>query len=201
MRGRFDVWAPFPSRLRLAVGDDVVDMRPGEGDWWAPDAPVPDGEVDYGYLIDDDDDVRPDPRSRRQPDGVHARSRTFDPTAYAWNDASWTGRQLAGAVVYELHIGTFTPEGTFDAALTKLDHLREIGVDLVEVMPVNAFNGTHNWGYDGVFWHSVHEAYGGPRATSVSSTAATRPGWASSRTWSTTTSGRRETTSRCSGPT
>ena len=162
MRGRFDVWAPRPSRLRLAVGDDVVEMTRGGDDWWSPAGPVPDGEVDYGYLVDDDEDVRPDPRSRRQPGGVHARSRTFDPTAYAWTDQSWTGRQLAGSVVYELHVGTFTPEGTFDAALARLDHLREIGVDLVELMPVNAFNGTHNWGYDGVLWHAVHEGYGGP---------------------------------------
>jgi maltooligosyltrehalose trehalohydrolase len=93
---------------------------------------------------------------------VHERSRTFDPASYAWQDRAWTGRQLAGSVVYELHIGTFTPEGTFDAALGKLDHLRSIGVDLVEVMPVNAVNGTHNWGYDGVLWSAVHEPYGGP---------------------------------------
>ena len=79
-------------------------------------------------------------------------------------DDAWTGRQLAGAVVYELHVGTFTPEGTLDAALGRLDHLTEIGVDLVELMPVNAFNGTHNWGYDGVGWFAVDETYGGPAA-------------------------------------
>ena len=163
-RGRFDVWAPIPRRVRLSVGDDVVPMRATDGGWWTPDAEVPDGEVDYGYLLDDDDKVLPDPRSRRQPAGVHERSRTFDPAAYAWGDAAWTGRQLAGAVVYELHVGTFTPEGTLDAALGRLDHLRSIGVDLVEVMPVNAFNGTHNWGYDGVLWHAVQETYGGPAA-------------------------------------
>ncbi|HEU5037943.1 MAG TPA: malto-oligosyltrehalose trehalohydrolase [Nocardioides sp.] len=164
-RGPFDVWAPAAQRLRLSVGDDVVDMRQGADGWWAPAGPVPGVAgrgVDYGYLIDDDDTPRPDPRSRRQPAGVHGRSRTHDPSAYAWNDATWTGRQLAGSVVYELHIGTFTPEGTFDAALEKVGHLREIGVDLVEVMPVNAFNGTHNWGYDGVGWFAVHEGYGGP---------------------------------------
>jgi maltooligosyltrehalose trehalohydrolase len=118
--------------------------------------------VDYGYLIDDADSPVSDPRSRRQPAGVHARSRTHQHHAFAWTDADWTGRQLAGSVIYELHIGTFTPEGTFEAALGKLDHLRQIGVDFVEVMPVNAFNGTHNWGYDGVLWSAVHEPYGGP---------------------------------------
>ena len=143
----------------------IVEMTRDEGDWWTPAGPVPDPtaeEVDYGYLIDDSDTPVPDPRSRRQPAGVHARSRTHQPQSFTWTDSDWTGRQLAGSVIYELHIGTFTREGTFDAALGKLDHLREIGVDFVEVMPVNAFNGTHNWGYDGVLWSAVHEPYGGP---------------------------------------
>ncbi|WP_193614241.1 malto-oligosyltrehalose trehalohydrolase [Nocardioides lijunqiniae] len=161
-RGRFDVWAPRPSRVRLSVADEVVEMTRGDDGWWTPSEPVPDGEVDYGYLLDDDETPRPDPRSLRQPSGVHERSRTYDPAAFAWSDEAWTGRQLAGAVIYELHIGTFTPEGTFDAALARLDHLRSIGVDLVEVMPVNAVNGTHNWGYDGVLWSAVSEEYGGP---------------------------------------
>jgi maltooligosyltrehalose trehalohydrolase len=161
-RGRFDVWAPRPRRVRLRVGDDVVAMRRTPDGWWTPGGPAPDGEVDYGYLLDDDPEVRPDPRSRRQPHGVHERSRTFDPTAFAWTDDNWAGRQLAGATIYELHVGTFTPEGTFDGVLSRLDHLRSIGVGLVEVMPVNAFNGTHNWGYDGVLWSAIHEPYGGP---------------------------------------
>jgi maltooligosyltrehalose trehalohydrolase len=151
--------------VRLSLGDALVEMTPTSGGWWSPGDNVPDpadGEVDYGYLLRDDDRVLPDPRSRRQPGGVHERSRTFDPHAHEWHDASWTGRQLAGSVIYELHVGTFTPEGTFDAALGKLDHLHSIGVDFVELMPVNAFNGTHNWGYDGVLWSAVHEEYGGP---------------------------------------
>ncbi len=162
--GRFDVWAPFPSRVRLSVGDETVEMARGADDWWSPVEPVPEGEVDYGYLIDDEDTPLPDPRSRRQPAGVHQRSRTFDATGFAWTDQAWTGRQLAGSVIYELHVGTFTPEGTLDAALGRLDHLRSIGVDFVELMPVNAVNGTHNWGYDGVLWSAVHEPYGGPAA-------------------------------------
>ncbi len=170
MRGPYDVWAPIPQRVRLSVGDEVVEMVRGEDDWWTPATPVPGlgsarpPEVDYGYLLDDDETPRPDPRSRRQPDGVHARSRTFDPAAHEWGDDAWTGRQLAGSVVYELHLGTFTPDGTLDAAIDKLDHLVELGVDLVELLPVNAFNGTHNWGYDGVLWGAVHEGYGGPAA-------------------------------------
>jgi maltooligosyltrehalose trehalohydrolase len=164
-RGPFDVWAPRAGRLRLSVDQETVEMVQDAGGWWTPTEPMPDTSgagADYGYLIDDSDTPLPDPRSRRQPAGVHQRSRTHDPSAYAWNDGAWTGRQLAGSVIYELHLGTFTPEGTFDAALTKLGHLRDLGVDFVELMPVNAFNGTHNWGYDGVGWFAVHEGYGGP---------------------------------------
>ncbi|WP_228941235.1 malto-oligosyltrehalose trehalohydrolase [Nocardioides sp. Leaf374] len=168
VRGPFDVWAPVPERVRLHVaGAEPVAMTRGDDGWWTPAGAVPGadaGPVDYGYLLDDDDTPRPDPRSRRQPDGVHGLSRSFDPSAYAWGDGAWTGRQLAGSVVYELHVGTFTPEGTLDAALGRLDHLVDLGVDLVEVMPVNAFNGTHNWGYDGVAWYAVDESYGGPEA-------------------------------------
>ncbi|MEO7351712.1 MAG: malto-oligosyltrehalose trehalohydrolase, partial [Marmoricola sp.] len=136
MRGRFDIWAPRPDRVRLSVGSDVVPMTKGEDGWWAPDGPVPEGEVDYGYLLDGGDKPLPDPRSRRQPGGVHERSRTFEADAYAWSDDRWTGLQLAGSVIYELHLGTFTPEGTLDSAITKLDHLVALGVDLVELLPV-----------------------------------------------------------------
>ena len=201
-RGRFDVWAPRPTNVRLSVGDDVVPMRRGDDGWWTPDGPVPDGEVDYGYLLDD---VRP-PRCRTRgrgasPHGVHERSRTFDPTTYDWTDGAWTGRQLAGAVIYELHIGTFTPEGTFDAALGKLDHLRSIGVDFVEVMPVNAFNGTHNWGYDGVLWSAVHEQYGGPAGYQRFVDGCHAAGLGVIQDVVTTTSVRPATTCRCSGRT
>ncbi len=163
-RGSFDVWAPRPERVRLSVGDAVVGMTRGPDDWWRPDGPVPEGEVDYGYLVDDAETAVPDPRSRRQPQGVHGRSRTFDADAHDWSDGAWHGRPLAGAVVYELHVGTFTPEGTLDAAVDRLDHLVGLGVGFVELMPVNAFNGEHGWGYDGVLWSAVHEPYGGPAA-------------------------------------
>ncbi len=166
-RGPYDVWAPSAGSVALSVGDDTVAMQQDESGWWTPAQAVAGleaGDVDYGYLIDGDDAARPDPRSRRQPDGVHERSRTFRSDAHVWSDGAWTGRQVAGSVIYELHLGTFTPEGTLDAASGKLDHLRSIGVDFVELMPVNAFNGTHNWGYDGVAWFAVDETYGGPAA-------------------------------------
>ena len=170
-RGPYDVWAPRASSLALSVaspaGEATVAMQPSGDGWWTTAEPAPDPAevaVDYGYLVDGSDVPRPDPRSRHQPDGVHARSRTFRPEAHVWGDTAWTGRQLAGAVIYELHLGTFTPEGTLDAAIGKLDHLRSIGVDLVELLPVNSFDGTHNWGYDGVGWFAVDDTYGGPAA-------------------------------------
>ena len=145
----FAVWAPLPERVRVQVDGAVHEMRKDDRGWWR--AEVEAGpEADYGFLLDDGDTPRPDPRSRRQPDGVHGLSRRYDPDAYAWGDGAWTGRPLAGGVVYEMHVGTFTPEGTFDAAIEQLDHLVDLGVDFVELLPVNAFNGTHNWGYDGV---------------------------------------------------
>ncbi len=162
----FEVWAPRASRLRLSLGDDVAVMRETEGGWWVPTTDpgdVPDG-TPYGYLLDDDDEALPDPRSRRQPGGVHERSATYDHRGFRWTDQEWTGRQLAGATIYELHVGTFSPSGTLEGVAERLDHLASLGVGFVELMPVNAFNGSHNWGYDGVLWSAVHEPYGGPRA-------------------------------------
>lgn len=156
----FEVWAPAASVVCAVLGDAEYPMTATTGGWWHTQANVT-GEVDYGFRLDGGP-VRPDPRSRRQPEGVHGMSRTFDPGAYRWRDAGWTGRQLAGGVIYELHVGTFTREGTLEAATGKLDHLVDLGVDFVELLPVNAFNGAHNWGYDGVLWYAVHEAYGGP---------------------------------------
>ena len=142
-------------------------MKRDEEGWWRPAGPLPSdgvGEFDYGFRLNGEDRVLPDPRSRWQPDGVHGWSRTFDPDAFNWTDETWTGRQLAGGVIYELHVGTFTPEGTLAAAIDRLDHLVRLGIDFVELMPVNAFNGPHNWGYDGVLWYAVQDSYGGPRA-------------------------------------
>jgi maltooligosyltrehalose trehalohydrolase len=156
----FRVWAPKPTLVRLDVDGAVHAMTRSNDGWWHANVDAPAG-ARYGYLLDDDPTVLPDPRSPRQPDGVHARSQLWDPS-YAWTDGEWAGRSVEGAVIYELHIGTFTGEGTFDAAIEKLDYLVDLGIDFVELMPVNSFAGTHGWGYDGVLWYSVHEPYGGP---------------------------------------
>jgi len=158
----FEVWAPLAERVTLLLDESRHPLSPIGDGWWA----APDGlsGSEYGYLLDDDPHPLPDPRSRRQPISVHDLSRTFDATRFAWTDQHWTGRQLAGAVIYELHLGTFTPAGTLDAAIEMLPHLVSLGVGFVELLPVNAFNGDHNWGYDGVLWYAVDETYGGPEA-------------------------------------
>jgi maltooligosyltrehalose trehalohydrolase len=158
----FEVWAPDHDQVRIRTLGADHDMHSLDSGWWRIAVPEAGTGTDYAYLLGDDDTPLPDPRSRWQPDGVHGRSRVYDDSAHQWSDEGWTGRQLAGSVLYELHIGTFTPDGTFDAAIGKLDHLVDLGVGLVEVLPVNAFNGAHNWGYDGVGWYAVHEPYGGP---------------------------------------
>ncbi len=157
----FRVWAPKPELVRLDVDGQTHAMtRSADGWWHATVETAPDAR--YGYLLDDDPTVLPDPRSARQPEGVHARSQLWDPDAATWTDSAWAGRPVEGAVIYELHLGTFTEAGTFDSAIEKLDYLVDLGVDFVELMPVNSFAGTHGWGYDGVLWYSVHEPYGGP---------------------------------------
>ncbi|MFF0234032.1 malto-oligosyltrehalose trehalohydrolase [Micromonospora sp. NPDC005254] len=157
----FSVWAPDATRVRLRLARDTDhEMRAAADGWWQVE--VPDAGLDYSFLLNDDETPLPDPRSPWQPAGVHGPSRRYDHSAFEWSDSAWTGRQLPGSILYELHIGTFTPEGTFDAAIDRLDHLVNLGVDLIELLPVNAFNGEHNWGYDGVCWFAPHQPYGGP---------------------------------------
>lgn len=157
----FAVWAPLPELVRLDVDGTLHPMTRSEDGWWRATV---DAHVDarYGFVLDDDETVLPDPRSPRQPDGVHERSQLWNPTTVAWTDSGWSGKSVEGAVIYELHVGTFTPDGTFDSTIEKLDYLVDLGVDFVELMPVNSFSGTRGWGYDGVLWYSVQESYGGP---------------------------------------
>lgn len=155
----FEVWAPTPESVRVEVDGITHEMDRTDDGWWRAEVDC-DNRARYGFVVDGE--TLPDPRSPRQPEGVHLRSQLHQLDEASWTDSQWTGRQLPGSSVYELHIGTFTPEGTFDAAIERLDHLVDLGVGFVEIMPVNGFNGTHNWGYDGVLWYTVHEIYGGP---------------------------------------
>ena len=155
------VWAPDPELVRMRANDQTFEMTRDDHAWWHPPEPLLPG-TDYAYLLDDDDTPLADPRSQWQPEGVFGPSRSYDHSAFRWTDGAWTGRALPGSVLYEMHIGTFTPGRTFDAAIERLDYLAGLGVNLVEVMPVNAWDGTAGWGYDGVLWGAVHEPYGGP---------------------------------------
>ncbi|QNE23118.1 malto-oligosyltrehalose trehalohydrolase [Kribbella qitaiheensis] len=158
----FTVWAPAASTVSLVLGADSVPMLARPAGWWSVEAEGGHG-TDYAFSVDGSDPM-PDPRSPWQPDGVHGSSRVFDSSRFAWSDADWAGRDARGAVFYELHLGTFTPEGTLEAAAGHLDYLVALGVEVVSLLPVAAFPGRHGWGYDGVDLYAVHEPYGGPEA-------------------------------------
>jgi maltooligosyltrehalose trehalohydrolase len=178
----FRVWAPKAGRVQVVVDDDVdapIAMTPSGDGWWAVEVPHAGPGTDYAFVVDGGDPL-PDPRTRWQPFGVHGASRVFDPGGHAWGDALWRGPQqgagVLGAVFYELHVGTFTGEGTLDAALERLGHLVELGVDVVELLPLGAFAGRWGWGYDGAHPGAVHAAYGGPEALQRFVDAAHRAG-------------------------
>ncbi|MCX4844417.1 malto-oligosyltrehalose trehalohydrolase [Streptomyces sp. NBC_00893] len=161
----FEVWAPDADEvgLRLAGEPRAMERDPARPGWWRAEAPASDGDR-YGFVLDgggSDGRVLPDPRSRRQPGGPDGESAVVDHSLFEWR-SDWSGRGLPGAVLYELHIGTYTEEGTFDAAAARLGHLAELGVTHVSLMPVCPFPGTHGWGYEGVSLWAVHEPYGGP---------------------------------------
>ncbi|GAA4125637.1 malto-oligosyltrehalose trehalohydrolase [Knoellia locipacati] len=169
-----EVWAPQAQQVELELGapDEPRERLPMVRDdrgWWRWE-----GEhtaydvVDYAFVLDGEEPALPDPRSAWQPHGVDGPSRVFDTAAHEWRDSGWRGPRdgagTLGGVVYELHIGTFTAEGTFDSAVERLDHLVDLGVDVVEILPVAAIPGRWGWGYDGVDLYAVHDALGGPAA-------------------------------------
>ncbi|CAN5413006.1 malto-oligosyltrehalose trehalohydrolase [soil metagenome] len=162
----FNVWAPAATQVAVhiatgtAAGDhDLVKSSLERGTWEVSVPGVGSGDR-YGYRIDDSDPL-PDPVSRAQPDGVHGLSAVVDPAAFRWTDEAWRGVAMADFVLYELHVGTFTPEGTFDAAAARLPDLVALGINAIEIMPVASFPGRRNWGYDGVHLYAPQESYGG----------------------------------------
>ena len=158
---RFSVWAPGRGRVDLVADGRRLAMTPVDRGWWEVSDDNARAGTRYGYSLDGGE-VRPDPRSASQPDGVLGMSEVVDHGAYVWTDAGWKGMPLAGAVLYELHTGTFTPRGAFDGIIERLPHLVALGVDAIELMPVAEFSGDRGWGYDGVDLFAPHHAYGGP---------------------------------------
>ncbi|HYK37081.1 malto-oligosyltrehalose trehalohydrolase [Alloacidobacterium sp.] len=161
---RSRVWAPKANTIGVCIDDAVHQMENIGGGWWQVDVSGANAGTEYAFVIDKTGPALPDPRSAWQPHGVHGPSRIVDHAAFAWTDAEWQAPPLANAIIYELHIGTFTREGTFDAAQQRLSYLRGLGITHVELMPVGAFPGKHGWGYDGVDIFAPQQAYGGPEA-------------------------------------
>jgi maltooligosyltrehalose trehalohydrolase len=158
----FRVWAPQRHQVDLVLaGERRVPMQRCEGGWWASGAEDARPGTDYAFSIERGPAI-PDPRSPFQPSGIHGPSRVVDHGAFAWNDDEWRGLPLAGSILYECHIGTFSPEGTFDGATGRLEYLAALGVDAIELLPVAEFSGDRGWGYDGVDLFAPHHAYGGP---------------------------------------
>lgn len=156
----FSVWAPRAKSVELVLACGAKPMQTGDAGWWHADADAPAG-TRYQFRVDDQGPF-PDPRSPWQPDGVHGPSVTVDHASFAWNDDPFQPPPLAGAVIYELHVGTFTPEGTYAAAATRLAHLRDLGITHVELLPIATFPGQRGWGYDGVALYAPHPTYGTP---------------------------------------
>ncbi|MGI9029380.1 MAG: malto-oligosyltrehalose trehalohydrolase [Ilumatobacteraceae bacterium] len=162
---RFEVWAPDASRAEVVLADGrlaPLQLDDEHGTWVGTVDTVRHGDR-YQYRLDGGEPLA-DPASGCQPDGVLGASAVVDSGKFTWTDDAWTGVTLTDTVLYELHVGTFTPEGTLDAAIAQLDRLATLGVTAVELMPVNAFPGRRNWGYDGVFPSAVQHSYGGPEA-------------------------------------
>ena len=167
----FTVWAPRANKMFLVLfekdGKTERSREPMEGPddrgWWRLSAQAGAGDL-YAFLIDSSANSIPDPRSASQPLGVHGPSELYDQTRFIWHDESWQGPPLSGAVIYELHVGTFTTDGTLDSAIERIPFLADLGITHIELMPLNAFPGDFGWGYDGVSLFAVKEAYGGPDA-------------------------------------
>ncbi len=158
---RFALWAPSAEKVHLVLEDTEFPMTAEESGWYRLLSKDARGGTPYGFKIDGKLIV-PDPASRFQPDDVHGRSQVVDPQSYTWSRADWKGRPWEEAVLYELHVGTATTEGTYAALMGKLESLKDLGITAIELMPVGEFPGERNWGYDGVLPYAPDSAYGSP---------------------------------------
>lgn len=160
----FVVWAPFLKSVELRIvspGKEIIPMEKDISGYWRTMVDDVSKETRYFYRLEKERN-RPDPASQFQPEGVHGPSQIVDHDTFQWEDDDWKGITLSNMVMYELHIGTFTPEGTFDAVIPRIPVIRDLGVNAIEIMPVAQFPGERNWGYDGAFSFAVQKSYGGP---------------------------------------
>src|SRR5437763_1394572 len=162
---RFRLWAPAARRVEVALyhgnGTQLLPMHPLPGGWFALETDAAHAGSLYRFLVDGEHEVA-DPASRFNPEGVHGASAVVDPLSFAWNDEDWRAPPWPGAVLYELHVGAFTPEGTYGGVAARLEHLARLGITAIELMPLNAFPGTRDWGYDGVLPFAPQASYGTP---------------------------------------
>lgn len=160
----FSLWAPFCKKISLKIAgpeERIISMEKNEHDMWKNFVDdIKPGDL-YFYKLNDITE-RPDPASRFQPHGVHGPSMVIDQESFSWTDQSWKGLSLKKYIIYEMHIGTFTRKGTFEATIGSLDHLKTLGITAIEIMPVAQFPGERNWGYDGVYPFAPQNSYGGP---------------------------------------
>ena len=165
-RVRFRLWAPGARKVDLSLDEgkgvaQVLPMTRLEDNYYEVITGKARAGSLYRYRINGENEV-PDPASRLNPQDVHGPSQVVDPTDFNWTDDGWHNRPWHEAVIYELHVGTFSPAGTFEGVIAEVDALAELGVTAVELMPVAQFPGSRNWGYDGVYPFAVQESYGGP---------------------------------------
>jgi maltooligosyltrehalose trehalohydrolase len=159
---KLSVWAPNAAQVAIEIANQRMALeREGDNGWWWIETELAKPGADYAFVLNEGQPL-PDPRSPWQPNGVHGASRLIDHDSFSWNDRGWTAPPLSSAIIYELHLGTFTADGTFEAAIDRLSHLVELGVTHVELMPVAEFSGDRGWGYDGVDLFAPHHHYGGP---------------------------------------
>ena len=160
----FTVWAPRAKQMkvRLDEAEPLLMEGPDRKGWWRLKVEKAGYGQNYSFLIDDNPMGYPDPRSAWQASGVHGPSRVYDQSLFQWTDKAWHSPPLGSGILYELHIGTFSAEGTFDGAIRHLDHLVDLGITHVSLMPIAEFAGARGWGYDGVALFAAHEPYGGP---------------------------------------
>ena len=161
----FKVWAPLAKKVAVKLGEQTHPMKgPERNGNWKLALETASAGTEYFFVLDDDPTCLPDPRSMYQPKGVHGPSQVYDHKAFVWSDRTWQGPPLTGAILYELHIGTFTSEGNFDGAIGKLPYLVDLGITHIEIMPVAEAAGDRGWGYDGVDLFATSSCYGGPDA-------------------------------------